>query len=113
MINAAGKSMSPANIEAILKVSGDLVGQVCCVGDARPFNVALITLDPETSAAFAARNAIADATLPALASHQAVHAKIAAAVERANQRLARVEQIRRFTILPSTGHLSATSSRPP
>ena len=50
IINAAGKNMSPANIEARLKSSGPLIGQACVVGDRRPYIVALLVLDPDTAA---------------------------------------------------------------
>src|SRR3954454_21670404 len=46
IINAAGKNMSPANIEMQLK-GGPLIGQACVIGDRRPYNVALLVLDPE------------------------------------------------------------------
>ncbi|HEY6525776.1 MAG TPA: AMP-binding protein, partial [Solirubrobacteraceae bacterium] len=42
IINAAGKNMSPANIEAAIKTSSPLIGQACCIGDARSYNTALI-----------------------------------------------------------------------
>ena len=51
IINAAGKNMSPANIEAKLKAASTLIAQAVAIGDNRPYNVALITLDPETLAA--------------------------------------------------------------
>jgi long-subunit acyl-CoA synthetase (AMP-forming) len=88
IINAAGKNMSPANIEAKLKAASPLIGQAVAIGDARPYNAALITLDPET---LAARGG--DAEDPAIAE------EIANAVEAANQRLSRVEQIKRHTVL--------------
>ena len=47
IINAAGKNMSPANIEAKLKAASPLIGQAVAIGDARPYNVALIVLDPD------------------------------------------------------------------
>ena len=97
IISAAGKNMSPANIEAELKTSGRLIGQACCIGDARPYNVALITLDPDAAAAFAAGHGIAP---EAAATHDVVRAEVAAEVEAANTRLARVEQVRKFAILP-------------
>jgi long-chain acyl-CoA synthetase len=101
IINAAGKNMSPANIEAKLKVSSDLVGQAICIGDARPYNVALITLDPDFAPYFAQQQGIEDTALAALASHPKVVEAVAAGVERANEQLARVEQIKKFTILPA------------
>jgi long-subunit acyl-CoA synthetase (AMP-forming) len=68
IINATGKNMSPANIEATVRAEGGLIGQVCCIGDGQPYNVALITLEPDIAAAFAARHAIADSSLAALAT---------------------------------------------
>src|SRR3712207_8493437 len=47
IINAAGKNMSPANIEAKVKTAGPLIGQAIAIGDQRSYNVALITLDQE------------------------------------------------------------------
>ena len=51
IINAAGKNMSPANIESALKAAGPLIGQACVIGERRPYNVALLVLDPEARAA--------------------------------------------------------------
>ena len=52
IINAGGKNMSPANIEAKVKASSPVIGQAIAVGDGRPYNVALITLDPDVAPAF-------------------------------------------------------------
>ncbi len=88
IINAAGKNMSPANIEAKLKAASTLIAQAVAIGDNRPYNVALIALDPES---LAARGAAPD--------DPAVAKEIAEAVEAANVRLARVEQIKRYKLL--------------
>jgi long-chain acyl-CoA synthetase len=88
IINAGGKNMSPANIEAKLKAASTLIAQVVAIGDNRPYNVALIVLDPET---LAARGA--SATDPEIAE------EIAKAVEEGNARLSRVERIKRFKVL--------------
>jgi long-chain acyl-CoA synthetase len=88
IINAAGKNMSPANIEAKLKAASPLIAHAVAIGDNRPYNVALLALDPET---LAARGLSAD--------DPALEAEIAAAVEAANERLSRVEQIKRFKLL--------------
>ena len=100
MINAAGKNMSPANIEGAVKVACPLVGSAVAIGDDRPYVVALLTLDPDAAAAFAAAHGLADTSPQALAADPAVRAAIEAGIEEANQRLARVEQIKRFEILP-------------
>ena len=100
IINAAGKNMSPANIESALKGAGPLIGQVVAIGDARPFNTALIVLDPDFAPAFAAQNGLDGRTLEQLAGEEAVRAAVQAEVDRGNEQLARVEQIKKFTILP-------------
>ena len=58
IINAAGKNMSPANIEAALKSGSPLIGQACCIGDRRPYNTALIVLDSDFAPQWAARNGL-------------------------------------------------------
>jgi long-subunit acyl-CoA synthetase (AMP-forming) len=100
IINAAGKNMSPANIENKLKAASNLIGPVVAIGDRRAYNTALVVLDREAASAFATARSIADASLAALAEHELVQAEIAAAVELANSQLSRVEQIKKFTILP-------------
>jgi long-chain acyl-CoA synthetase len=88
IINAAGKNMSPANIEAKVKASSPLIGQAVAIGDGRPYNVALITLDPDVAPGFVEQN-----------GREAVQAEVQRGVDAANEQLARVEQIKKFTIL--------------
>jgi long-chain acyl-CoA synthetase len=80
--------MSPANIETTLKAASPLIGHACVIGDARPYNVALLTLEPEAAQAFTASH-----------GEDELHAAVAAAVEQANARLSRVEQIKRHRLL--------------
>jgi long-chain acyl-CoA synthetase len=101
IINAAGKNMSPANIEARLKGSHPLIGQAVAIGDRRPYNVALIVLDPDACAAFAREHGLADPSPPVLARDERARETVAAAVDEANSHLSRVEQIKRFEILPT------------
>ena len=100
MINAAGKNMSPANIEGTIKVACPLVGSAVAIGDDRPYVVALITLDPDAATAFAQAHGLADDSPATLAADPAVRAAVDDGIKQANQRLARVEQIKRFEILP-------------
>jgi long-subunit acyl-CoA synthetase (AMP-forming) len=99
IISAAGKNMSPANIEAKLKAAGPLIGQAVCIGDARQYNVALITLDPDMAPGFAQQHGIESTSVERLAEEQAVLEQIQKEVDAANADLARVEQIKKFTIL--------------
>ena len=99
IINAAGKNMSPATIEVKLKAAGPLIGQAVCVGDRRPYNVALVTLDPDIAPGFA-RQAGIDTDDPArLAQERAILDQIEREIDAANKDLARVEQIKRFKVL--------------
>jgi long-chain acyl-CoA synthetase len=99
IINSAGKNMSPANIEAALKSGGPLIGQACVIGDARPYNTALIVLDPDYAPVWAAQNGLGEVPAAELAGRPEVIAAVQAAVDVANASLARVEQIKRFTVL--------------
>jgi long-subunit acyl-CoA synthetase (AMP-forming) len=99
IINAAGKNMSPANIEAALKSSSPLIGQACCIGDRRPYNTALIVLDADFAPAWAAKQGIEDLSLESLARESSVRSAVQAAVDAANTKLAKVEQIKRFEIV--------------
>jgi long-subunit acyl-CoA synthetase (AMP-forming) len=100
IINAAGKNMSPANIEAALKSGSPLIAQAVCIGDRRPYNTALIVLDADFAPQWAARNGIEGATLAGLATEPEMMAAVQAGVDAANAHLARVEQIKKFTIVP-------------
>jgi long-chain acyl-CoA synthetase len=100
IINAAGKNMSPANIEQALKTGSPLIGQAIAIGDSRPYNVALIVLDPDASAAFARRRGLPDSSPGALADDPGVIEEVGSGVARANSHLSRVEQIKRFRVLP-------------
>ncbi|MEV6558185.1 fatty acid--CoA ligase FadD11 [Nocardia sp. NPDC051756] len=101
IINSAGKNMSPANIENTIKAATPLIGAMAVIGDARLYNTALIVLDAENASAIAAQHGIADSSAAALADDSGVIAAISAGVALGNQRLARVEQIKRFIVLPT------------
>ncbi len=100
IINAAGKNMSPANIEAKLKLI-PLVDQAVAIGDRRKFVTALITLDPEAAAGWAKAHEIDDPDLAELAEDETLLGEIESGVEEANSGLSRVEQVKRFKILPA------------
>ena len=100
IINSAGKNMSPANIEARIKSASPLIGQVCAVGDDRPYNVALVVLDPDFAPVFAQQHGIEDLSPEALAAAPAIREEVAAGIERGNAGLSRVEQVKKFELLP-------------
>ena len=100
IINAAGKNMSPANIEARIKSSSPLIGQAVCIGDARSYNTALIVLDGDFAPQWAARHGLDGRAPEELAGEPDMIAAVQAGIDEANAHLARVEQIKRFTIIP-------------
>jgi long-subunit acyl-CoA synthetase (AMP-forming) len=99
IISAGGKNMSPANIEATLKAASPLIGQACAIGDARPYNVALIVLDTDFAPAWAQREGIEARDLPSLARDPRMRAAVQEGVDAANAKLARVEQLKRFALV--------------
>jgi long-subunit acyl-CoA synthetase (AMP-forming) len=106
--------MAPSKIEGELKQGSSLIGQAVCIGDAQLYNVALLTLDPDAAAAWAASNGMTGASMAEIAADSRVLAEVAAGVARANERLARVEQIKTHTLLagdwlPGGDELTPTS----
>ena len=101
IINAAGKNMSPANIESQLKAASPLIGQAIAIGDERPYNVALIVLDPDFAPVWAKQNGHEGKPLEELAGEETLIAAIQEGVDAANAKMARVEQIKKFTVLPT------------
>jgi long-chain acyl-CoA synthetase len=99
IITAGGENVPPAAIENLL-VSHPLVGQALAYGDRRPYVIALLTLDGEVAPAWARARGIDAGSLAALAEHPAVLAAVGEAVAAANQQLARVQQVKRWRLLP-------------
>ncbi|MFI6865466.1 AMP-dependent synthetase/ligase [Nocardia sp. NPDC050406] len=100
IISAAGKNMSPSNIENTITENCPLAGTVAVIGDARHYNTALICLDPDLAASFAERHQLPDRSIAALAADPTVLKAIQDGVDAANEKLSRVEQIKRFAVLP-------------
>jgi long-chain acyl-CoA synthetase len=101
IINAAGKNMSPANIENTVKAACPMIGAMLTIGDGRPYNTALLVFDADSVGPYSERHGLADASAEALAAHPDVLAQISAGVADGNAKLSRVEQIKRFRVLPT------------
>ena len=100
IISAAGKNMSPANIESAIKGESSLIGQIVAIGDGRRYNTALITLDPEAAPQYAKRLGLATDGFAELAASPELHGEIDKAVERGNARLNNSERIKKYRLLP-------------
>jgi long-chain acyl-CoA synthetase len=99
IITAGGKNITPANLENGLK-QNQYISQAVVHGDRRPFLTALITLDPEEIVPWAQKQGIADTDMASLATDNQVRALVQEAVDKVNEKVARVEEIKKFTILP-------------
>jgi long-chain acyl-CoA synthetase len=99
IITAGGENVSPAAVENLL-VAHPLIGQALAYGDRRPYLVALLTLDGGVAPAWARARGIEQASLAELAAHEVVRAEVAQAVAEANGRLARVQQVKYWELLP-------------
>jgi long-chain acyl-CoA synthetase len=99
MINAAGKNLSPALIENVIKAS-PFIKEAIVVADKRPYAAALIQIDMDTVRLWAEGQGIAYTTFRSLAENPQVKALIDKEVEKQNQNLARVEQIKKIYLLP-------------
>jgi long-chain acyl-CoA synthetase len=99
IITAGGKNVSPANLEAKLKLV-PLIGQAAAIGDNRPFVSALLVLDPEKARTFARTEGIDVADLAELATHPLALEAIRAGVEEAMAGFSHAEQVKRFLVLP-------------
>ena len=115
IITSGGKNVSPAQIEYELQ-RHPLIGQACAIGDRRHYVTALIVLDPEVTPKWARARGIEAPSLADLALHREVLAEVERGVAEANSHLARVEQVRKFKVLPNewtaqTGELTPTMKR--
>jgi len=111
IITAGGKNLTPANIENDLKQS-QWISQAVMHGDRRPFPVVLVTLDEEEIVKFAEDKGL-PSDIPSLAQSDEVRALVQDVLDKANAKYAKVEQVKKFTILDhdlsqETGELTPT-----
>jgi long-chain acyl-CoA synthetase len=100
IITSAGKNISPANLEAVAK-SSPIIGQAVAIGDDRNFISVLITLDPQVAPGWAKARGVEASSVAELSEQPAVIDEVRRALTLANTHLSRVEQFKRFTILPT------------
>ena len=100
IITSAGKNISPANLESLAK-SSPIIGQAVAVGDSRNFISVLVVLDPQVAPAWAKARGMGATTMAELAEDPTVIEEVRRALTAGNTHLSRVEQFKRFTILPT------------
>ncbi|MFJ2556029.1 MULTISPECIES: AMP-binding protein [unclassified Streptomyces] len=100
IINEAGKNISPVGVETAIASASSLIGTAVAIGDDRPYITALLVLDAGAAAAFATTHALDPDPRTLVRSAPLIDA-LATAVAAGNRRLSRVEQVKRFTVVPA------------
>jgi len=113
IITAGGKNISPANLEAELKLI-PLVAQACAIGDNRPFVSALVVLDPEVAPVWAKQHGIDFASLADLATDPVVIAEVDKGLAQVMAGFNNAERVKKVKILgdewlPDSDELTPTS----
>jgi long-chain acyl-CoA synthetase len=113
IITAGGKNISPANLEAALKMI-PLVGQACAIGDRRPFVSALLVLDPDVAPGWARSRGIEFSSLADLADNEAVQAEVDTGLRQVMAQFNNAERVKKVKILhaewlPDSEELTPTS----
>jgi len=112
IITAGGKNISPSEIENHLKTS-PFVKEAIVIGDRRPYLTALVGIELDTVADWAGRRRLPYTTYRDLTEKPEVLRLVQSVLETTNERFARVEQIRKFRMIPKEldhedGELTAT-----
>jgi len=98
IITSSGKNISPSNIENALKLCR-WISQAVVFGDRKPYLAALLTIDPDECKALAEKVGASSHDAADLANDPAVRKELQGAVDAANQKFARIEQVKKFTVL--------------
>jgi long-chain acyl-CoA synthetase len=99
IITSSGKNIAPSNIENLLKES-PLVGHALAYGEGKPYVVAILTLDPDVAPVVAGTLGLPYDDLADLAQKPEILGLVGQAVDKANERLSRPEQVKKWRLLP-------------
>jgi long-chain acyl-CoA synthetase len=99
IVTAGGKTISPSYIENTLRAS-PYIAEAVVFGHGRKYLTAIVEIDFDTVSDWARTNDVAYTGFTSLTAHRQVERLIKAEIDKANNDLARVEQIKTFRILP-------------
>lgn len=111
IVTSSGKNIGPSEIENGLRESR-WISEAVVYGDRRPYLVAMLTLDGDELPLLRRRLGLEELELPALASDERVHRLLWEDVAHNNERFARIEQVKRFGVLPHELSLQAGELTP-
>ncbi len=103
IITAGGKNVSPANLEAALRMI-PLISQACAVGDGRPFVAAIVTLDPDETATWAKAHGVEETDLAHLSRDPLLVAEVEREVAEAMEPFNNAERVKKVAILDHDWH---------
>ncbi len=98
IITAGGKNITPSEIENQLKFS-PYISDAVVIGDRRKFLSCLVMIDHETVAQFAQERNVPFTNFASLCRSKEVQDLIWGEIERVNRQLARVETIKKFSLI--------------
>jgi long-chain acyl-CoA synthetase len=107
IVTSGGKNITPQPIESGIQAN-ELVAEAVLIGDQRNYLTALVTLDPDAAKAFAEQEGIDEP----LQDSAKVREHIQETVDKVNEQFARVEQVKRFAILPEPLSMEAGELTP-
>ncbi|MDP2644711.1 MAG: AMP-binding protein [Desulfobacterales bacterium] len=96
---AGGKTLNPSEIEKVHK-SSPYISEVVVIGHGRQYPVALIEINFDTVSEWARSRGVAYGSFTSLTQHPQVYELVAGEIEKANRQLSRVEQPKKFRIIP-------------
>src|SRR5262249_161693 len=99
MVTAGGKNIAPSEVENLLK-SSSFISEAVLFADGRKFPSALIEIDFDTVSDWARAHGVVYTGFTSLAQHPKVAELIAQEIAEGNEQLARVEQVKKFRIIP-------------
>jgi long-chain acyl-CoA synthetase len=99
IINATGKNIAPAKLETSMK-NHPLVSQACMVGDGRQYMTMILALDPDEAPAWSSKHGVQYTDLASFSRSSEVRVELQATLDTANQEVSRVEQVKKFVIVP-------------
>jgi long-chain acyl-CoA synthetase len=99
IITAAGKNIAPARLETLLG-NHPLISKACMIGDQRKFLSMIIALDDEEAPGWAEAKGLEYKDLESFSRLPEVQEEVARAVAEANESVARVEQVKKWVIVP-------------
>jgi long-chain acyl-CoA synthetase len=99
MITSGGKNITPSLIESVLKES-HYISEAVLIAEGKKFPSALIEIDFDTVSEWGRKNKLLYTSYTSLAIHPKTYDLIAEEVRKCNEKFARVEQVKKFRIIP-------------